>query len=37
MTGWALVGAITGVFMLGVCFGVMLMALMCANGRDRDD
>lgn len=37
MTGWALAGVITLAFMLGCCFGVMITALMCANGRDKDD
>ena len=37
MTGWALAGVIAAAFFTGVCFGVMITALMCANGRDRDE
>ena len=42
MTGWTLTGwwlaiVLLLVFFLGVCFGVMLIALMSANGRDMDE
>ena len=37
MTGWVLAIVIFLVYMLGVCSGVFIFALIAANGRDRDD
>lgn len=37
MTGWWLFLVLFVAFLLGVCFGVMLIALLSANRRDEDD